>query len=328
MAQAGDPMPEPAIARLHEIERHFDGVEVKWRERVVSDAALDEPEESDVRPGRLDEKIVTKRLLFKGDMLRYQTEDEAQRERSSSFEYALGAEKLVMHTPDGSPGRNNASAIIHRRASTVGQNMNCTPCVLCFRPLYARFGGVNETKCKVNYQTSGVQISSPADVAGQQYLVELSSGGQIIKWQLSVNGKLFQQVEIQYDGADADAIRLPKSWKLSTIAANGHVLQSLTSTVEYVRLRPELTAKDFEVVFKPGTRVTDKIANTKYIVQADEKAREILPSEITQPNSVLMATKTGEIEKKSSGSARWIVATTVLLGLVVGVVTWWRRKIT
>lgn len=319
-SDAEDVTSHNAIERLREVESYYDGLEVVWHERVVSAA---EDNESDAQKPGLSEESIRKRMLFKRDMIRYQTVSQSADDQGKQFEYVLGAKRLVMLSPFGSPGQGHPSAIVHPRDAAIGQNMNCTPAVLCFRPLYHRFGGIDSTVSVQRNAQNHLELRCAGDNMCESVFV-LSPTGQVWKCQIFHRGRLFQEIAIAY--ADSEArVRPPVSWRLSTLSPTGSVLQSLVATVEDIKLMPNLDDKDFEVSFGPGTRVTDRLNNRKYLVQADNAERAVLPSEIALPHNVLMSTESGKVNKPSAW-IRWIIGSTMVFAVLVVAYLIWRRQ--
>jgi hypothetical protein len=146
--------------------------------------------------------------------------------------------------------------------------------------------GVRQSINGRDYQEYAAQVGKNARM---NYAISPQLDYHIVRAVVTRNSRIIEQTDIVYD-KDLVCEWVPVSWVLHYYAGTGKLQRRLEVQVVSTRFNEAIAEDQFDVVFPPGTIVTDQRQDKRYRVEADGSHRllsgrgEDLGTEVSQEN--------------------------------------------
>jgi hypothetical protein len=152
-----------------------------------------------------------------------------------------------------------------------------------------------------------LQLELPATAVVYHLWVDPSRDFVICRYTQTNNRKLVYQVNVRFTD-DPQAGWAPSAWDVVSQFPDGALEMSSREEVDEHEINPSISADQFDIVFPPGTALSDLVAKRNYIIKPDGSERTIRPNEAGLSYKELLASGPGEITGERPGFlGRWWV---------------------
>lgn len=178
--------------------------------------------------------------------------------------------------------------------------------------LTARNGIYDGRKCIIG------EVTEPGSLITRRLWIDPASDFFVVRLETLSKNVLTGRLDLSIEQHE-DLGWVITGWTRHSMSTAGMLLGSTEAEVVKTTFQPEISDTEFEIEFPVGTRYFDhRVASKKFIVQADDPAREVTTTEIVRgaTQADLLATKTGEGALPQEGRASlYALAAVVSVGL-------------
>lgn len=282
---------EPADKRIAEIEaawkarqKKFDRAQMKWTGRVtlvkgsISDNAPSFKLRDNAKGARNPPEDVTYekdcQFSLDGNKVRYGFSGKVWNasqgrldavEGLSTYDGAFSKEFYPKHE-----ARTTPTGMILQKGSYEGASEGfLRPVILFFRPFEPELAGIDLSAFSVigSSKVRGVQCIELQHSMGQSSLklsLDPKRDYLLMRHTISAGGRPYQ-IDVDYR-RDAQWGWVPFTWETSSTGSSGKIRESQSASVTGFDANRRLPSNDFDVAFTPGTRVTDDVERTRWLV--------------------------------------------------------------
>lgn len=281
-----------------------------------------------------------RKLLFKGDKLRYSTNEPVwaiSQKQYLAFEFVRATDGELYKTLEERhlPGRFvHQGAILPDAREQIRDLLAVKPLVLHFQPFRydddyllqftaVKYDGIIDQKRCVILE----RIWDPRGHYIESLWLDPEQGFCIRRLLAQAGEMTRTRLDIFYD-RDPDHGPIPKGWKRVEHFSNGEFDRSIEADVVTGKVNHQIADDRFDVEFPINTLVRDASGPpgrepVEYIVRADDKKRIVLPGEMTRARTAeeLISTETGRAGLPEPKRSRWLgivlAASAVLISVLM-----------
>lgn len=282
---------------------------------------------------------VPKTLAFDHDKLRYTYEGKHWSPHTNglvSDPYVSvfdGAISKIFQPPGAMP--HPTGYVRPEKRNVDSQNLHTRPLLMRYRPFHPVMGISKLTEFTLSAQPAmrgegtyvALEHNDVATGTGRMIWADPEKGFAIVHYATSRRGQAAVTTDIEY-ARNPSHEWVPSSWTIVQIDHAGMITQSFSAKVSTYDINPVIPVTAFQVVFPPGTRVSDMKDNVEYIVKDNDTKRLIPPEDIGATYDQLLNSAPGAARHTTTHGSRtlwWVIGSISAFLAISASWIWWRR---